>query len=212
MDPMSTASTWNSLEAAKLAVAALTPLVVAFLGFLLARANNRAHELAMQKAKLAEQTEWANRRAVERLVELHREMAPVLNDIYCFFRLRGRFRDISPPKLIGLKRDLDRSFFANEQLFSDRLRATYKAFMKECFLEGATPASDALLKATLSRQVSERGGPDQWNRDWDRLFVPQEKLPANPSREQEVKYEEVMKAFAADLGLGRASPTREVGS
>ena len=73
-------SSWNSLEVAKLVVGALTTLAVAVLGVLVAQASRRGEEAA-----------WWSRRAVERLVELHKEMAPLLNDLLCFFRTRGHF-------------------------------------------------------------------------------------------------------------------------
>jgi len=65
---------WNSLEVVKVSVSALTPVLVATLTVVVAAANKR-------REQAEERLEWVTRRAVDRLLELHKEMAPLLNDL-----------------------------------------------------------------------------------------------------------------------------------
>jgi len=194
-------SAWNSLEIAKLVVSILTPLSVALLGIVVARNGKRADESAAKAARELESAQWANRRAVERLIELHKEMAPLLNDLMCFFRLIGHFREITPPEAIARKRTLDRIFFANEYLFDMQFRRSYRAFMMKCFAEWQTAGHDAKMLASASRMRNERGPSTRWEEDWDRLF----KYDALDSREvrhaQQAAYNDAMSSFAAQLGL-----------
>ena len=211
---MNQASVWNSLEVVKVIVSVLTPLAVAILGFIVTRAakqaDARATEAARQAdaraaevARAAENAQWANRRAVERLIELHKEMAPLLNDLICFFRMIGQFREVDPPDAIARKRQLDRIFFANEHLFSMTFREKYQLLMRKCFAHWESPGQDAKLKASATRLRIERGQTAPWDESWDRLF---ENTPDSRERRREQRdiYNEVMSAFAVELGLSRA--------
>jgi hypothetical protein len=37
----------------------------------------------------------------------------------CFFTWRGHFREIAPPRAIAIQRELDKTVYANQQLFSE---------------------------------------------------------------------------------------------
>lgn len=199
---MNQGSVWNSLEITQLVVSALTPLAVAILGVAVTHASKRAEAATAKAVRVAEQAQWANRRAVERLIELHKEMAPLLNDLMCFFRMIGQFREIDPPALIARKRQLDRVFFANEHLFASTFRQKYKIFMGKCFAHWESPGQDAKVKASAERLREERGPQAPWDDNWDRLF---ESMPDSRERrhEQQVAYDDLMSAFAAELGLSR---------
>jgi hypothetical protein len=194
---------WNSLEIAKLIVSVLTPLAVALLSFAVTRAGKRAEDAAADAARRAESSEWANRRAIERLIELHKEMAPLLNDLMCFFRLIGHFREIDPPAALARKRQLDRTFYANEHLFGRAFRDSYLAFMERCFAHWQSPGQDAKMKASATRLRDERGAAAYWNDDWNVLFD-DVSHSSDLRRNQKAAYDVVMAAFAAELGLDRA--------
>ena len=65
---------------------AITPVVVALLGYAITRAVRRL-----------EDAHWAGRKLIERRLDLYDEMAPLLNDPSCFFLLVGNYRAITPP-------------------------------------------------------------------------------------------------------------------
>lgn len=190
-------SPWTSLEVAKLAVAALTPLLVLILTIVVAHANRRNDE-----------NRAANRRAVERLIELHTEMAPLINDLFCFFLRVGHFRTIDPPSAIARKRNLDRIYFVNEYLFGGEFREAYMRFMDGCFAHGVGAGLDAGLRTSLADLKRERGVVELWEGEWDRLF---ELEPADEfgrkaesdkhKKQQRLQYVSLMEAFAGQLGL-----------
>ena len=119
------ASEWSSLEVAKLAVGVLTPVLLLVLGVLVSRAARRVEDI-----------QWVNRKLVERRLDLFEEMAPKLNDLFCFFLLVGHFKEIEPPDALRRKRELDRSFHVHTTLFSHDFSDRYSAFM-----EHASPRS-----------------------------------------------------------------------
>jgi hypothetical protein len=116
------AAEWTSLEIAKLAVSVVTPLLLVGIGFVINRGVQRI-----------ENVEWGNRKLIERRISLYDEMAPKLNDLYCFFACVGAFREIDPPTALKRKRELDRSFHVNRFLFSPDLAAKYGSFMDAGF-------------------------------------------------------------------------------
>ncbi len=97
------AAAWNSLEVAKLTVAALVPIIVFTLGWPITRAARRI-----------DQEQWTNRKLIELRLELYAAMAPALNDLLCFFRLVGDFQVITPPEALKRKRMLDKAFYVNQ--------------------------------------------------------------------------------------------------
>jgi hypothetical protein len=187
---MLAASDWSSLEIAKLGVALLTPLLLVGLGFLVNRAGRRLEE-----------AQWAGRKLIERRLELHREMAPRLNDLLCFFTCKGHFREIDPPEAITRKRELDKIFFTNEQLFSEEFRLRYELFIEVLFRHFTGFGSNAKLRTDLALLKRERGAESRWDENWDKHFVE----PAGASSRQDVDaaYNWLMSCFADDLGVRR---------
>jgi len=147
-------STWNSLEIIKLIVQAVTPIAVVAIGWRISRSLKRV-----------EHADWLNRTLIERRMALHDRMAPLLNDLLAFSRLFGRFREISPPKALCLKRALDKEFALERHLFSPRLEPHYVAFMDALFQTYRPGGGPAQLRLSLSRQRHERGAAwdDAWN-------------------------------------------------
>ena len=206
---MSQPSGWASLAVAQLIVSGSTPVVVAALGIWVARTTKRADRRAEAAARAAVNAEWTNRRAVERLIELHKEMAPLLNDLMCFFRLIGHFREIDPPQLLAHKRQLDRTFYTNRHLFSSALQDNYQGFMRLCFAQWKSASQDAKIRASATRLRLERGPAAHWDGDWDSMF---EDMPDTPQlrRKQQELYDDVMNAFSADMGLSRENATAAI--
>lgn len=200
---MNHGSAWNSLVIVQVVISVMTPLAVAVLGLIVTRAVRKADARDVKLGRAYERDQWANRRAVERLIELHKELAPLLNDLMCFFRMIGHFREIDPPGALARKRQADRVFYANEHLFSTKFREMYRLLMSRYFAQWETPGQDAKIRTSSHRLREERGPGASWDDTWYRLF---EVLPdsSDRRREQEDIYVQVMVAFAAELGLPRA--------
>jgi hypothetical protein len=188
---------WNSLEVAKLLVAALTPILLFVLGLIVSRAAHRV-----------EDAQWANRNVIGQRLELFEEMAPKLNDLYCFFLLIGHFREVRPPEALALKRELDRTFYANAPLFSSEFGEAYRDFMHTCFETFTGLGEDAKLRANARLQWFERTGRDHargggvWSDSWKEMFS------EDPAEREVVAgaYERLMDEFARDVGVQHPQP------
>jgi DNA/RNA endonuclease G (NUC1) len=188
------AGAWTSLEIAKLAVAALTPLLVLTIGLMVARSTRRI-----------EQAQWASRTLIEKRLELFDKMAEPLNDLFCFFRLVGDFQAITPPDAIARKRGLDKLFFTHQALMSEEFGARYRDFINACFLPYTGVGHDARLKASVQRQRTERGA--RWDDAWHDCFVDRENL-VTPLSTVSREYRALMTCFAEQVGATLASPAK----
>ena len=177
---------WSSLEIAKLVIAATTPVLVVLIGVVVSRAARRL-----------EQAQWANRKLIERRLELYDEMARPLNDLYCFFALVGHFREIDPPDAVRRKRELDRIFYVNEFLMGARFGEHYRDFINACFAMYTGFAQDAKLRASVPAQRTERR---EWDDAWDACFVAQ---PGDITPLDVVgqRYGALMRCFADTIGV-----------
>lgn len=181
-------SEWTSLEIVKLLVAFLTPVFLFVLGVMVTRAARRV-----------ESAQWASRKLIERRLELHQKLAPLLNDLLCFFTWRGHFREIAPPRAIAIKRELDKTVYANQQLFSEEFAAHYKAFLQLLFYHWRGVGKDAELRVSKTKLRAERGEDTKWEPEWDRLFVA-ESQASDPVSVVHA-YERLMDHFADELGV-----------
>ena len=146
------ADSWTGVEIATLAVAAVTPLTVAGLGFFIDRVGRRI-----------QQVQWANQTVVTRRLEVFGQLAPGLNQLLCFATFVGRWKEIQPPRAIAIKRELDEIMYANRVLFSDELFAAYHHFMATLFAMWATVDADAHLRAPVKSQWGDRRNMPWWD-------------------------------------------------
>src|SRR5215469_6073311 len=176
------ASPWNSLQVATLAVAALTPLTVAGLGVLLARASRRL-----------EQVQWANQTVITRRLEIFDKVAPKLNQLLCFATFVGGWKEITPLTAIGLKREIDERMYANRVLFSDELFEAYREFMVAMY---AATGADALLRAPIDSKWGDRRKMPWWEPAMEGLFSTGK---ANTMDDIQAAYERLSDRLRADL-------------
>jgi hypothetical protein len=180
-----TAHGWTSLEIVKLVVGTLTPLAVLVLGIFVNRISRRV-----------EATQWANQSVITRRLEIFTEIAPKLNQLYCFATFVGRWKETRPEQAVALKRDLDETMYSNRILFSDELFIAYRGFASTLFLEFAKTHGDAPLRVPVSSLLGDRRTLSWWNESSQNFFA-ESNLP---SREEiERAYRKLGERLRTDL-------------
>lgn len=188
---MATGTESTSLEVAKLAVAALTPMAVVAVGYVL---NRRLRQV--------EQVQWANQTVISRRVEIFSEVAPKLNRLLCFATFVGRWKEITPAQAIMLKRELDETMYANRVLFSDRLFTGYQAFMRTLFAMYASNDADAPLRAPVSTTLGDRRKLPWWDHTMPSYFTTGSSASLNDIHDA---YDLLGQRFRADLYVTHTS-------
>jgi hypothetical protein len=177
---------WTSLEIVKLVVAGFVPIAVIVLGLPIARAARRL-----------EHAQWASRKLIELRLELYATMAPLLNDLLCFFRTVGDFQQITPPEAVAHKRALDKAFHVNKYLMGDTFAERFHEFMEACFVTYTGRGQPAKLRASRTKQQAERA---HWDDAWDDFLIPEGATPSGLA-EIERRYEALMTAFSEELEI-----------
>src|SRR5215472_14484780 len=154
------ADSWNSVQIVTIIVDAATPVTVAVLGVIFARASRKI-----------EQVQWANQTVVTRRLEIFDKLAPGLNQLLCFATFVGTWKEIDPRKAIAIKRDLDQTMYANKVLFSDGLFAAYHRFMTVLFDMFGTTGADAKVRAPIKSKWGSRRDLPWWNDAISVLFT-----------------------------------------
>lgn len=143
--------TWTEILQAIGAIS--VPFVVAIVGFVLARSQNRNTELL--KVRL----------------DYYRLLAPGLNRLMCYMTFIGTWRDDSPPQIIEQKRQLDHTFFCAAPLFSPGVLKSYTALMTETFSTFNDWGEDAKIRSNPYRRRQSWRCGQPWDSAWDRLFA-----------------------------------------
>lgn len=178
------AGPWNWLEVAKLATGGLTSIVIAVLGVYLHRVTKRF-----------EYGQWRSQKLIEKRLAIYDEIAPLFNDLLCYFTYVGAWRTMQPPKVVECKRLLDKKVHLAAPLFSPGLFDACMAFQRVCFETYQGWGVDALLRTAWHRRHDGFG--IDWEPSWTKCFS--EKVAT--SEEVRTAYKHVMEAFAVDIGV-----------
>ena len=175
---------WNSLEVAKLVIGLLTPAAVAALGFYLQRVAERL-----------ENKQWANQKIVEKRLAIYDEIAPMLNDLLCYFTYVGSWREMDPPDVITLKRDLDKKLHLASPLFPASWAEHARLYTHGCFKTfGLQWGGNAQLRTPWKNRVGVHARP--WQKDWEVCFCEELTEP----REIQQLYQNVLAEFSRSFG------------
>ncbi len=185
-----TAADWNSLEIAKLLVSLFVPIAVVFLGVVVARTTKRI-----------ESAQWMNQKLVEKRISFVDAVVPGLNDLYCYYRWVGNWKELSPLDVLQRKRHLDRLFHINRPFLAPACMQSYDAFSKALFRTYSAPGKDALLRTAVSSRDGDRSAAytGTWDGNWNGMFAG----PSDHTRRSDIgtRYDDLIRHLAAEVGV-----------
>ncbi len=146
------------LDVVKTLAAVAVPVVVAVVGYRLSR-----------RLKLWEASQWRNQELIKARLQYYGQLAPMINDVMCYLTFVGRWKELTPPEVIAIKRDMDRLFFSVAPLFSQQAFDAYRDFGNACFGEYARWSLDAQIRSGFVRRRQAR--PNSWDPEWEKLFT-----------------------------------------
>lgn len=169
---------WLDSDYVRLALDAATPIAVLVAGWMLKR------------------REQLNAELVRKRIAIYDEIAPLVNDILCFYTAVGRWRDLNPPAVIEQKRKIDRAMHVYRHFWDAAVWRRYRAWSEGCFEEYGggfgRPARLRLDRAYLIRQMG-----DGWREDWQPWLAE----GGQPIAKARHLTEAWMAGFARDIGV-----------
>jgi hypothetical protein len=135
------------LEIAKIAVAAFTPIMTGVLSLLVLRMGTKVDAAKQLHQEL-----------IRKRLTLFEDIAPKLNDIFCFFQAIGHWAELTPEEVIKRKRAIDREVAVNRYLFHSDFWDAYRRFEEahfDMFAAVGQPARLRIDPAHLKERVGE---------------------------------------------------------
>jgi hypothetical protein len=173
------------MEIAKLIISAVTPLIVLVIGLAISRSLKRL-----------EYRQWTNQKITEKRIAVFEELAPLLNDLLCYFTFVGCWKELSPLEVVQRKRLMDRIIHVNAPLFSKEFVNLYTDFIDVCYMAYTGWGEDAKLRTMVGRRKERT----VWNTAWDSCFV--DINDCSDPKLVRAKYTSLMSGFAEELGVG----------
>lgn len=167
-----------------LAVSALTPLVLFFLGF---RAHAYVDKLARRRKFSEVETAWR--------LEVFRGLLDSLNDLHCYFMYEGSWSLMTPDDATRAKRSADRLVHMNGFLWSPEFMAAYRRFGAVAFRERRGPGETFLIRANVARHRENKN----WRETWADRFVSEDERVRRV--DFEAAYTEMIGLAVQDLGV-----------
>jgi hypothetical protein len=177
---MATEADW--LEYAKLGVAALTPIMTGLVAIFVVRLGNRMNA-----------TQQLNEELLKKRLALFEEIAPNLNDIYCFYQAIGHWTELTPDDIVRRKRTIDRAIQVNRFLFRPAFWDAYEEFEQAHFEMFSAPGQPAKLRLDVDR-VRELAG-SRFKAEWMPMFS----AKTGSHEEQRADYQKLMDILGNEI-------------
>jgi hypothetical protein len=97
-------------------------------------------------------------------LSLFEDIAPKLNDIFCFYQAVGHWTELTPEEIIRRKRAVDRVIQVNRYLFRSDFWSAYQEFERAHFEMFSAPGQPARLRLDMDH-VKKRAG-EQFKPEW----------------------------------------------
>jgi hypothetical protein len=170
------------LKYAQLAVSALTPIMTGVVGIILVHMGTKL-----------DVTKQLHQELLRKRLQLFEDIAPKINDVFCFFQAVGHWADLTPDEIIKGKRAIDRVIQVNRYLFRSDFWEAYQRFENahfEMFAAVGRPARLRLDAAHFRKLAGEGFKPE-----WSGVISPKE----GDHTEQRRHYEALMEILGKEI-------------
>lgn len=180
------AGDWNWLEITKLVAGLFTPTVLAIFGVYIHRITKRFEDL-----------QWRSQKLIEKRLAIYDELAPMFNDLLCYFTYVGSWKELDPPTVVLLKREADKKIHLAAPLFSVDFFEACREFQNLCFETYSGWGRDARLRTQFQRRQEAKG--TEWKVEWNECFSENNSV-SDPQLIKDA-YKKIMEIFALDIGV-----------
>ena len=175
---------WDSLKIAIIILAALGPVIIAFLIIRYKRI-----------IKGLKQEQPTDQGIIEKRIEVYDRMGPKLNDLVCFYCYSGNWKEITPMDVLRKKMELDKDINTYSPIFSDELGKKYCDFIQLCFVSFSGWDHKEKIKSLYEIRQEHY---EEWNDEWIPMFDTNNVVEATIMRE---RYDELIEYFKKEINL-----------
>ena len=131
-----------SIDLTKISLLAsiVSPILLIILSFLI--------NIFLEKNKSRLQV---NQTIFKKRVEIYDEIQEPLNNIYCYIKRVGKWKEFTPENIINYKRVIDQKFHATRPFWSKGMQEAYNGFMDTCFITNRGHKVNARIIAEVEK-------------------------------------------------------------
>jgi len=136
---------WNSLDVAKLAVPALSSLILAPVGYL----------ISAQLSQIKDQNDRISQNygeLVKKRIDLYDAIARKSNRVFAYYLYIGKWKEETPETIISYKRELDELIYSYQPIFTAEAVNSYNKLTDQFFKTYGSWGEDARLRTTTAER------------------------------------------------------------
>jgi len=172
----------HRLEVWKLLIAILTPLVLAYLTYVINNAIQERGAILKREEQILSEKQ-----------KIYAELGKRLNVFYIYVSDLGDFRSYQPPRVVEMKREADRQFFMYRPYWSSETESRYNEFMKSAFQTYNGAGLPAKVRGRRDQKLAAYEVDKLvWQPEWDSYFTEE------VDSEITVKYYALVSSILAD--------------
>lgn len=115
-----------------------------------------------------------------------------LNSIYSYIKRVGDWKDLTPKKILELKRNIDKQIYCTKPFWSKELIEQYLNFINVCFKTNRGHGKDAAIIG----DVAKYNDLPNWHNDFNDLFT-----DGFSEQKLDKSYELLLNTFSKDFGV-----------
>lgn len=142
---------------------------------------------------------WFSQKLVEERINVYKETAPKLNDLYCYYRYVGNWKDNTPDTILQHKRELDKCIHMYQYIFCNEFKQKYYTLMDTYFKTFNEMGTDARLRTKTHHREPLWDEKDKER--FKSMFASPQECPPKETITQ--VYDDFMNHFAQELGLNK---------
>lgn len=177
-----TDSMQQTLEIAVPAIAVLAIIVLVYLSV--------RHR---RMIKILKKEHEEDQKIFQKRMEIYDRTGPKLYDLFCFYCYNGDWKEITPVKVMDLKKDLDKEITTYAPLFSDEVKDKYQAFVQLCFVAHAGWEHEEKIKSLMDLRKEHM---EDWTDEWIPYFDTNNVVDAIRMKE---RYDDLINSLKKDL-------------
>jgi hypothetical protein len=141
------------LEYTRVGISALTPIMTGVIGLIVLRLGTKL-----------DTSKQLHQELLRKRLQLFEDVAPKLNDIFCFYQSIGHWAELSPEEIIRRKRSIDRVIQVNRYLFRSDFWDEYRRFEEAHFEMFVAAGQPARLRLDMQhvRKLVGHAFKDEW--------------------------------------------------
>ncbi|MEJ7683363.1 MAG: hypothetical protein WKG06_36995 [Segetibacter sp.] len=122
-----------------------------------------------KRLKIFEHKQWRNQKLIEKRLSAYDDLAPLLNDILCYYTYVGNWKENTSTQIVNLKRTVDKKIYLAAPIFCKEFFVACMNFMDTCYKTYTGWVQDAKLKTKFQRRQEAFGS--KWDNKWNDFFA-----------------------------------------